>query len=981
MLETSTISVNFGQGLDTKTDPKLVVNGKLSLLENGVFTNPGRVTKRPGNDAFTLTKLGGGSLSSPKGIKSYQNELVAADSGRLYSYSTQLDRWIDKGKYQSIKVTDYFVSRSAFSDEMPSAAINGNIALYAWSANGVAYAKVVDLSTNTVLLQDTSLGGATSVTMAVKLGASTLGVFFTDTAQHLFLTILTATAGGVSFSAPVTVSSNMVNEGRAPWYDVATTSTGAVIAAQGGPTYSGTPAGVDLITIDTAGNIINSVGVDTGSQTGFCRCFVGSNGNIWLYWARTAASPFNIYYAVYSSTLSTVLAQTLIASPVDLIVQFSALPTSATTQTFFYSTNVFLTLSPHTFTRTVNAAGSVGAATQVLTGVFIASDPIAVGSSNYMAFGYPSSSGTQSTLFLLDLSDYGVVAKAFAGKWSNGSIYGTRNVKPVAFSGTKIGIPTLYTVQLDSYFAGVVSQQGFAVALFDFSHPDSNQALIAQNVQIWNGGVVTMYDGNQAVELGFHLFPESPSPSDSGSGSGPNGTFQYFSVYRWFDAQGNMHQSAPSPSSGSFTIGSGHAISVVVQCLHLTQKNNPNSPVQILLYRTTDGGTVPYLVSSIASPTTNNPISDTVTFTDTTLDSNLIKSEIMYSNSLLPGGVIENTAPPPAMLMASHNNRIYLVSSEDSQVWYSKTLQDGVGLSFSDLFAQAVDARGGEVTAIASMDDKFVAFKNSLFFVQSGDGPNDTGSGSTLTNFQLVPSDVGCTESKGVFLLPPGLIVKSAKGFYLSDRALNVSYIGSAVEAYNAQNITAVTLISDKSQVRFLTDSGVTLVYDYTVNNWSTFTNFQGYAADLWNGVYVYARTDGNIYKENPSTFLDNGVAYKLRAQTAWLKLNSVQGFQRVRRVALLGDYLQGSGHGVQISAAYDFVSTFSTPISYLPAGASGVLQYRERLPQQKCESIQLLIEEVTTGASGEYIDFTDLAFEAGIKRGINKLPASQSVG
>ena len=41
------ISVNFAQGLDTKSDPHQV-QGKVLALENGVFTSPGKVKKRNG---------------------------------------------------------------------------------------------------------------------------------------------------------------------------------------------------------------------------------------------------------------------------------------------------------------------------------------------------------------------------------------------------------------------------------------------------------------------------------------------------------------------------------------------------------------------------------------------------------------------------------------------------------------------------------------------------------------------------------------------------------------------------------------------------------------------------------------------------------------------------------------------------------------------------------------------------------------------
>lgn len=67
--------------------------------------------------------------------------------------------------------------------------------------------------------------------------------------------------------------------------------------------------------------------------------------------------------------------------------------------------------------------------------------------------------------------------------------------------------------------------------------------------------------------------------------------------------------------------------------------------------------------------------------------------------------------------------------------------------------------------------------------------------------------------------MPLGIMYKSNKGIYLLNRSLQVDYIGSPVEDYNSQNITSADLIQDKNRRRFLTSSGVTLVYDYYFYN------------------------------------------------------------------------------------------------------------------------------------------------------------------
>jgi hypothetical protein len=282
------------------------------------------------------------------------------------------------------------------------------------------------------------------------------------------------------------------------------------------------------------------------------------------------------------------------------------------------------------------------------------------------------------------------------------------------------------------------------------------------------------------------------------------------------------------------------------------------------------------------------------------------------------------------------------------------------------------------------MDEKLITFKQSGMGFQTGDGPNDTGNpaSSTLSNFQFIPADTSSSNHRSTIVIPSGVLFQSPKGIYQLNRGLQVQYLATDVAAYNSQFYTAATMIQSANEVRFLTNSGMTLVYNYLYNQWSTFSNHTGTSADIFQGLYTYSRNDGHIFQENTATFLDNTASYSLTAQLAYMKLSGIQGFERVKQTLLLGDHLSpATGHGVQISAAYNYNNTFSVPIGYTFGNSSGVFQYREFLPIQKCNSISLLIQEVVTGSSGEFIDFTDLSFYAAMKKGPHKLSAANSVG
>lgn len=996
MLETQLVSVNFGQGIDTKSDPKLVVAGKLLRLENAVFTKAKKLVKRNGYTLISSSIVGGGSLSAPNLVSTFKGELVCQDAGKFYAYSPSIGKWVEKGRYVSCKVTTQPISSGEYDARRSSGVKLGNYSLSAWDigTSQVGYS-IFDDVTGTRAAAEQKI--TANYSKSCNLGSTWMGLFYVNGSNQLAARGFNVTSSGVSTLSEVVLGSDLALNtvdalNTLPQYDCATTSAGFAVAYGYGATYGGGQSGLKVKTFDASGTLQNSATLSTASALSVCLVVDSTNGNLWVYWIENSTN--KIYYAVLDSTLGTVLAKTQITagtSPGQVVASSS----SATQQAVYFTDN-FASTATNGYklkTCTVDNAGSVGSISTLHVNVDIWGKPIKVGSSTYL----PVLSGptTDQAIYLVDCSDGYVAAKTLYGK-----AYAPRSsgfwAVPYLFSSSKVICPAeMVNTQGFSPVGGAgpypaASVYGFlrqAInSTFDFGHADNYQALTDGDNLVLNGAIVQAYDAQGTAELGFLCYPQVSTPSSPSTGGHLTaGTYSYIAVFQWYDAQGNLHQSAPSIPL-SVTFGSGvttGTVNLSISCLSLTQKKAAagRADIQIAIYRTTANGTLYYQVSSLTSQTLNSATASTVSFSDTYADSVISGNNLPYTN----GGVVENIPPPPAVLMCSHNNRLWLVSSEDDTLWYSKTILPTVGVSMSDLFTVQVQENFGRITGLSEMDEKLVIFKQDRPFYLAGDGANDIGGGSTLTTPQPVSADVGCSVSKSMVLIPNGLIFKSPKGIYLLDRALNVSYLGFEVEEYNAQDITSAVVCYDKNQVRLLTSSGKTLVYDYVFNQWSTFTNHTGGSACLYGGVYVYAKTGGSIFQESSTSYLDNSTSFTVLAQTAHIKMGAVQGFQRVRRMGLLGDYINGSSasHGVKMSVAYDYGTSFSTPIPYTfgAAAASGVFQYRERLPVQKCESLSILIEEVTNSVSGEFIDLTDLTLEVGIKRGINKLPAAQSVG
>jgi hypothetical protein len=993
MLQDQVISVNFGQGIDTKTDPKLVVAGKLTRLENGVFTNAKRVSKRNGYDAISASIYGGGTLSSPKLLKAYRDELVCADQGHFYSYSVTLQKWVDKGNYVSVAVTNSQISgtttfaNNLYSTQMSqSSAVSGNYVISTWAANLGSpsysiYATIRDTATGLNIYPETALVSASAALPAPKvvtLGSGVFGVFYISSSLTSLLCItLTVTSSGVTVSSPLTIATDF---GYRYFFDVVATASGCALIYNA-VVSSVQNAAVKILTIDSNGLVTHTATNTTAGRSASIPypvtvSYDSANAQIWaIYTVGATTSSMSFTYYCYNSTLSSVVASGTFGLSTDTITKIGACTDSAGSQILIYNyaNPTLSTLSNMAAYRLTNA-GTAFVYNFSSNAIDLFSKPFVISNKVYVTGIYYNTLPTQNTCFVFDVAS-GTVASKFLlhSAWKE-SAEGVVTYPVNQITATKVSLLCPYIMASEQ--VGGISQLtpliGSTLITLDFDHQDSYQATQADNALILNGGSPKLYDGNSLSNFGFDVYPVvTATAAGSGTSTMAVGTYVYYAVYQWVDANGDVHYSTPSDAVSITLAGANNGVNLTVSNYPFRDKSN----VQVLVFRTTANGVAAYLMKAFQ----NAASSYSQSFQDLSSDSDLSLSsaQALYTN----GGVIENTACPPSLIHLIHNNRFWVLDSETSNSWwYSKTLGPGIGVSMSDLLTYQADSIGGESTGGASLDDKLVIFKRTMPLFVSGDGANDSGANATLTTCQRIPSDTGCKYSKSVVVGPNGVMFKGDKGIYLLDRSLGMSYVGAEAESYNSYNVTSAVLLQSVNQIRFLTSDGTTLVFDYIFNQWSTFTNHQGYAATIWQGVYCYVRTDGAIYKENASSYRDNATAFALKAQTAWLKLSAVQGFQRVRRLGLLGDYTGASGHGVQISASYDYGTTFSTAIQYLPSASSGVLQYRERLPQQKCEAIQLLIEEVTTGASGEFIDFTDLTFEAGLKRGMNKMPAGQSV-
>jgi hypothetical protein len=306
----------------------------------------------------------------------------------------------------------------------------------------------------------------------------------------------------------------------------------------------------------------------------------------------------------------------------------------------------------------------------------------------------------------------------------------------------------------------------------------------------------------------------------------------------------------------------------------------------------------------------SSPYVDTATVVDHLSDADLQLQEPLYTT----GGILSNDPSPLGSHVAAGKNRLFFTDAQAGNVVrFSQRFATGFGLEVAPELAHDIDPYGGDVTALAVMDDVVFVFKASCIFAFNGDGPYETGvttsTGPLVSGFsssQIITSDVGCTDPASIVLTPDGLMFKSAKGIYLLDRSRQVSYAGSPVEAYNEQRVARATVLPARTAVLFLASDGVSLYYDYLFKQWSTFTNHTGYDAAVVDDTYHYLRTSDVVFRETPDEHSDNGTRITLRFETAWLHLfEHLQGFQRFWKLLLLGTWSSPHQLGIQYRLNY----------------------------------------------------------------------------
>lgn len=408
------------------------------------------------------------------------------------------------------------------------------------------------------------------------------------------------------------------------------------------------------------------------------------------------------------------------------------------------------------------------------------------------------------------------------------------------------------TVLIDRYVRRVrVSRLAFGVTNI------ATSASLGGLVHV-SGSLPATWDGSTLGPATFVDAPAAPVLTSPNAGS-LTGTYSYCVVYEVSDEHGNIQSSPPSVAA-SVTVTSKkitvtHAVSPLAYRSLAGLRN-----LRVKIYRTAAGGSTYYLAHTYTAV-----YGGTVTVDDNVLDVTLTQVETLYTT----GGALESEPAPPMRFLCAHRNRLFGIRSDVPQnIPFTQETVDPLNPRWHSVLTQRVDNDGGAPTALASMYDKVLVFQENQICTFYGLGPDGTGSGAFAPP-EVVARGVGVADADrgSVVTTPVGVFFKHSTGIHVIGPDFQVAPVGRAVaDLVGSDTCVRGRFLPSRHQVWFLFQDPSTLttrqyivVYDTRFNRWVKWTTPAVFEDVLEHAGTVYTISRTALYKLDTTTCRDAG--------------------------------------------------------------------------------------------------------------------------
>jgi hypothetical protein len=561
------------------------------------------------------------------------------------------------------------------------------------------------------------------------------------------------------------------------------------------------------------------------------------------------------------------------------------------------------------------------------------------------------------------------------------------------------GNPGVTTLQLGGIGPpNVIYSQPALLVLIRPENLSAPAALAAGRSQVLCGALTSFYDGKTLVEAGFHEAPHTMFKYGSATGSvnNPAGTYLYRCIYRWADANGQVHRSAPSPVLSVTQASAWNSQQIAIPLPIFTYKTQ-NLNLAAELYRTDNAGTVFYLVGTttltVASIGQSTGFGSGYLFTTIT-DSSYTTASANFGVAY-PGywqSTPQSNPPPSFIWQVTSQGRHFGLAQVDGayRIYYTNIWTPGVTVEWNTNGYLQVPPELGDCRSMTVQDSNVLIFGTLGVGTFNGNGPaqalgvdgqnynvNDPG----FSNIIPIPNAAGCVGTGCPVQLPTGVMYQSATGFLTIGRDLSSQFSGQLIDqltgVYGQQQTVygQGILLSKLQNVLFTNPSGDSLLYDYNLNRWV-----------LWPASIVgpisgaVQRRDGTIYLAQqlvsggsfPSTFTFNGgtvncgvsalyqsfltplysttgyTAPQMVLETPWLFTGQTPGGEgEFWEAGILGTYF--APHQLKVELAFNYqgygIYSGDTQTFNVAAAPSPAYQFRVRPPgTARCWAVRFRI-------------------------------------
>lgn len=491
-------------------------------------------------------------------------------------------------------------------------------------------------------------------------------------------------------------------------------------------------------------------------------------------------------------------------------------------------------------------------------------------------------------------------------------------------------------------------------------------------------GVLFDIDGANAM-VSQALAPPVIQLADRAAGA-TTGTFLVTAIYRWTDAAGREHRSAPAvPVSSGALVNRFLDVYVTKMPWEVFSDTIGIRTYSIDVYITAAGGSAYYLANTAGgSKRTSYSLSNGCRVYTNVL-AGVTTNPQPYSMGTGAEALVSE--PPPAPLsVCAIGDRLWVIDAEDrTRVWFTKPFEDGFAPEWNTANTLTIGDEGVGISDVNGVPT--VLCERGIWQIY-GDGPNALGIGSFAPARRL-PHEIECLDARSICKTSMGVAFRARRGVMMLGNDGSLQELSAPISGEIAITgpvtgyckIAYDELMNELHVLDFDESHWVLNLGEGKWSKWTQDVNIQNWTdAITVNGRvnFVHAEPATPAYEVNRCYAIDeasynvNEFGYVI--ETPWIRFDGVTGNMRIWEVIVQVRLGAPDVDREAIAVVYQTRDGLSETFTFsasdlnnaiLNASSGDTVNLRCRVTQQRTKQFKLTI---TDGNVGSYSGNTPIA-------------------